>query len=66
MDLTDIVEVNEHAIQMSGGSMQVRPDDIEHIYPLAEWIEDYQRYGGKVFTRKVIVVEDWHEVPNHG
>lgn len=57
--------VVEHAIGMSGGSMQVRPNDpeIERIYPLAKWIPDHQRHGGKVYTRRVIVVDDWTEVP---
>lgn len=63
MEIVMPITVTEHAIGMSGGSMQVRPDDIEHIYPLVEWIENHQRHGGKVFTRKIIVVEDWHEVP---
>jgi hypothetical protein len=57
-------EVVEHAILMSDGSMQVQPDDpeIERIYPLSLWIEHMQRWGGKVYRRTVIVVEDWHEV----
>lgn len=57
--------VVEHALQMSGGSMQVRNDGahIERVYPLAQWIPDQQRFGGKVYRRTVIVVEDWHEVP---
>lgn len=57
--------VVEHAILMSGGSMQVRPGDpeTERIYPLARWIEHHQRFGGKVYTRTVIIVEDWREVP---
>lgn len=58
--------VIEHALLMSGGSMQVRPDpdpEIEERYPLAEWIQNKQRHGGKVYTRTVIVVEDWREVP---
>lgn len=65
MDLTDIVEVDEHAIMMSGGGMHVRSDDphTEDVYPLEEWIPDVQRHGGKVYTRKIIVVENWHEVP---
>jgi hypothetical protein len=56
----------EHAIEMSGGGMQVRNSDplIEKIYPLAQWIPHYQRDGGKVWTRRVIVVEDWTEVPS--
>ena len=54
----------EHAVMMSGGGYHVRNDhpEIERIYPLARWIPDHQRFGGKVYTRTVIVVEDWHEV----
>lgn len=57
--------VVEHAIQMSSGAMQVRCDDpeIEEIFPLAEWIRAQQRFGGKVYRRTVIVVDDWEEVP---
>lgn len=55
----------EHATGMSDGSMNVRPDDpdIERIYPLAVWIEHRQRDGGRVYRRRIIVVEDWEEVP---
>lgn len=56
--------VVEHAIRMTSGAMQVRNDHplINHIYPLAQWIEHEQRDGGKVYRRTVIVVEDWEEV----
>lgn len=57
--------VVEHAILMSGGGMQVRNGDpeIERIYPLAQWIRGQQRFGGMVYRRTVLVVEDWAEVP---
>lgn len=57
--------VVEHAIGMSGGSMQIRPTypEVERVYPLAQWIPDHQRDGGKVYKRRVIVVDDWTEVP---
>ncbi len=63
-DLAD-EPVVEHAIQMSGGGMHVRNQDpeIERIFPLADWIVSHQRFGGKVYRRTVIVVEDWTEVP---
>jgi hypothetical protein len=56
--------ITEHAISMSGGAMQVRNahPEIDRIYPLAEWIEATRRLGGKVYQRKIIVVEDWTEV----
>jgi hypothetical protein len=63
--VTDREPIVEHAILMSGGSMQVRCDDpeIERIYPLDRWITAQQRFGGKVYRRVVVVVEDWQEVP---
>ena len=53
----------EYAIAYSGGSMLVRPNDIEDIWPIVEWVEAYQRHGGKVYRRRVIVVSDWELVP---
>lgn len=56
--------ITEHAIRMSGGGMQIRNGGphVEKIFPLAEWIESEQRYGGRVWRRTVIVVDDWREV----
>jgi hypothetical protein len=57
--------VTEYAIEMSGGGMHVRnpAPEIEKVYPLAEWIPHNQRDGGRVWRRRVIVVEDWELVP---
>jgi hypothetical protein len=57
-------EITEHAVEMSGGGMHVRWEgpEMEHIYPLEEWIENQQRHGGKVYRRKIVVVEGWTEV----
>ena len=64
MSTAAIPEITEYATMMSGGGMHVRWDDpeVERIYPLAEWIP----LGGKVYRRRVIVVEDWEEVPQGG
>jgi hypothetical protein len=53
----------EHAILMSDGSMQVRPDDLEidEIYPLDKWIKNQKRFH-RVYRREIVVVEDWTEV----
>lgn len=63
-----MAEVTEYATQMSGGGFHVRNDEpeIEEIYPLAKWIPAQQRFGGKVYRRRIIVVEDWTEVATHG
>ena len=57
--------ITEHAELMSGGGFHVWNTEpyIEKIYPLAEKIKAGQRFGGKVYRRRVIVVEDWTEVP---
>jgi hypothetical protein len=49
---------------LSGGGMQVFPDDanIEAIYPLGKRIFHTMRYGGEVYRRRVIVVEEWTRV----
>jgi hypothetical protein len=56
--------VTEHAVRMSSGAMTVRYDhpDIDRIFPLAEWIRSEQRFGGRVWRRRIIVVDDWEEV----
>ncbi len=58
-------EITEHATEMSGGGMHVRWSDpmAEKIYPLDEWIPAQQQHGGKVYRRRIIVVEDWQQVP---
>ena len=57
--------VTEHAQLMSGGGYHVRNSEpyIEEVYPLEQWIKAGQRFGGHVYRRRVIVVEDWEEVP---
>jgi len=62
---TALEPVTEYAIQMSSGAMQVRNGEpyVERVYPLADWIAHGQENGGKVYRRRVIVVDDWEEVP---
>ena len=60
--MSDDKIVTEHAIEMSGGGMQVRWKGAERVYPLKDWIPAQQRFGGRVYQRKIIVVEDWTEV----
>lgn len=62
--ITDAEPVTEHAQLMSGGGYHVRNSDpeIEDIYPLEQWIKAGQRYGGHVYRRRIIVLEDWTEI----
>jgi hypothetical protein len=57
--------VTEHAVQYKSGDMKVRCDDpeVERIYPLEQWIPSEQRFGEKVWRRRIVVLEDWTEVP---
>lgn len=59
-------ERTEHGILMPSGGVHVRNGDaeFEEIYPLDRWIVNQQRFGGKVLRRRIIVVEDWTEVPS--
>lgn len=64
MTTNDNPIITEHAILMSGGSMQVFNNDTENedTYPLADRIRFRQRFGGKVYRRRVIVVDEWEEL----
>ena len=55
----------EHAEQYTSGAMLVRNSapEVERVYPLEQWIPDQQQHGGRIFKRRVIVVEGWTEVP---
>lgn len=57
--------VTEHAEQYTSGAMLVRnpAPQVERVYPLAQWIVDQQDHGGKVYRRRIVVVDDWTEVP---
>lgn len=56
--------VTEYGELYSGGGYLLRnpAPEIERIYPVAEWIKHGRQDGGRVFRRRVIVVEDWTEV----
>lgn len=55
----------EYASEYTGKSMLIRycDEQVESIYPLKDWIRNQQRFGGKVYRRKIIVIDDWEEVP---
>ncbi len=56
--------VTEYAELMSGGGMHIRCNDplVERIYPLAEWLPAARRFGGHVYRRRIVILEDWEEV----
>jgi hypothetical protein len=56
--------VTEHANLMPSGDYNVwnTAPYVEQFYPLAKRIEHNLRNFGKVYHRRVIVVEDWMEI----
>ena len=62
--LAESVAVTEYGQLMSGGGFQTFNDspEIEEIYPLAKRIEAGMRFGGHVYRRRIVVVEDWEEI----
>lgn len=56
--------VTEYAVRYKSGDWKIRytDDEVDRIYPLAQWISHGQRFGGFVGKRTVIVVEDWKRV----
>jgi hypothetical protein len=54
----------EYGQQFKGGGYDLwnTAPYVERVYPVAERIKDERRNGGKVYRRRVIVVEDWTEV----
>lgn len=54
----------EHALLMSGGSLQLYDADpaIERVYPMTERIQRSLLLGHKVYRRQVIVLTAWEEV----
>lgn len=57
-------ETIEHAQLCAGDSMLVRSPhpEIERVAPLVERIRAKQRLGGKIYRRRIVVLEDWTEV----
>jgi hypothetical protein len=56
--------VTEHGTQFKGGDHVVwsTEPDVEEVYPLAKRIANQVRNGGKVYRRRIIVVDHWAEV----
>jgi hypothetical protein len=56
--------VDEYGTRMSGGGYQTwdTSPELEAIYPLAKHIKNTRRDGGKVYRRRIIVIDDWTEV----
>jgi hypothetical protein len=58
------IPVMEYGEMLTSGGFQTwnTEPDILAIYPLAERIKNARRFNGKVYRRRIIVVDDWEEV----
>lgn len=56
--------VVEYAMRMVGGGVQTFPDsdEVEEVYPLGKRLFHHMQYGGKVYRRRYLLIEDWSEV----
>jgi hypothetical protein len=56
-------EVTEYAAYNVDGGLEVRATRPGDQYPADRWARDQQALGARVLRRRVIVVEDWTEMP---
>jgi hypothetical protein len=56
-------EVTEYAAYNVDGGLEVRTAHPGDLYPAEQWARDHQALGSRVLRRRVIVVEDWAEMP---
>jgi hypothetical protein len=58
------VVVAEYGVRMTGGEHRTLTTTprLEGIYPLADRIKAERRDHGKVYRRRIVVVDDWEEV----
>jgi len=63
-DIQRVLEITEHGQLMSSGGYQIFSDspEIENIFPMAGRIEAGKRFGGHVYRRRIVVLDDWEEV----
>lgn len=54
----------EYAVRMSDGGYHIRSSspEVERIYPLRQWVIDNRLNGDRVYRRRIVVIQDWHEV----
>lgn len=62
-DLMDGKEVIEYAARNQDGDWQIRTTRSGEFYPAGRWAQDQQALGARVLRRRVIVLEDWIEIP---
>ena len=65
-DIQRVLEITEHGQLVSGGGggWKIFSDspEIEAIFPMAGRIEAGKRFGGHVYRRRIVVLDDWEEV----
>lgn len=57
-------EVTEYAARTVDGGVEVRSSREENPqYPAAQWARDQQALGAQVQRRRIIVLDDWADLP---
>ena len=56
-------EVIDYAAYNLDGGLEVRTTHPGDLYPAEQWARDQQGLGSRVLRRRIIVVEDWVEMP---
>lgn len=56
--------VTEYALHMTSGAHQSLPDsfEVDQVYPIGKQIRHHMKFGGRVYKRRYLIVEDWTEV----
>lgn len=52
----------EYAARNVDGELMLRKDDDPH-YPAARWAQDQRALGVRVQRRRIVVVDDWADLP---
>jgi hypothetical protein len=57
-------EVFEYAARTVDGELEIRSSRGESpMYPAAQWTRDQQALGARVQRRRIIVLDDWSDLP---
>ena len=57
-------EVTEYVVRTVDGELEIRSTRDENPqYPAARWARDQQALGSRVQRRRIIVLDDWADLP---
>jgi hypothetical protein len=59
----DVEHTIEYAAWNIDGEWEFRVTRPGELYPAGQWARDQQALGSRVLRRRIIVVDDWAEIP---